>query len=369
MGCAAVSDESSRFCAGCGAANPAAAASCLACRQPLPTGGLVASFGGRRASLAGAGGTGPLDGSPASAAANGGRPRERAWTDPGDDSPPAPAATPPAGGHHEPPPYVIRQQAFDRPAYGPPTETPPARRGSATGGCVMGLIALAVICALTAVLAGLAVGRPVLEDAVGDELEEVVATQISRELAASPRATPLAPGTYVIRAEEINRELAADPDAYDPIEDLVVTISPDGLEIGFAVFGLDSSYRGMVEVRRGRVVLTDVEASGAAQQILSAGEVREIVERELNDYFARHDLTIERVELGDGTLTVVAVPAGGATPAAVAEPTAAPPRAPTPARAEQTPTPRAASTRAPTPRLLEPPRTPTATDSDGTDVR
>jgi hypothetical protein len=233
----------------------------------------------------------------------------------------------------------------------------------------MGLIAFAVICALTAILAGFVVGQPLLEDAIGDELEEVVATQVSRELDASAAATPLAAGVYVIHAEEINRALAADPDAYDPIEDLVLTISPDGLAISFDVFGLNSSYRGMVEVRRGRVVLTDVDASGAAEQVLSAGEVREIVERELNDYFARNDLTIERIELGDGTLTVVAVPTGGATPALDVEPTATPPPTATPGRAEPTPPPRATSTRVPTPRLLELPRTPTAAAADEASAR
>jgi hypothetical protein len=97
--------------------------------------------------------------------------------------------------------------------------------------------------------------------------------------------------------------------------------------------------------------------------------VRAIVERELNDYFARNNLTIERIELGEGTLTVVAVPTDAATPAVAAGPTGTPPRTPMVADAEPTATTRATATRAPTPRLLELPRTPTAADSDGTDVR
>jgi hypothetical protein len=236
----------------------------------------------------------------------------------------------------------------------------------------MGLIAFGVICALTAVLVGLVVGRPVLEDAVGEELGEAVATQIVRELDAPAAATPLAAGTYVIHAAEVNRELAADPDAYDPIEDPELTISPDGLEISFEVYGLESSYRGMVEVQRGRIVLTDVEADGAAERIISAGEVREIVERELNAYFARNELSIESIELGDGTLTIVAVPTGATPPATTpaatdeAAPTPTARRSPTPARPtptspteEATTTPRAGATKAPTTRLFDLPRTPT----------
>jgi hypothetical protein len=365
-----VSEATTRFCASCGAANPVATVSCLACRQPLPADGRFGSLRGRIATAPASGGTGPLGSARTLVfATNGGRNRERDWTDEGSDAPPASAPPGAYGGHYEPPAYVIRQQAFDQPAAGPPSGgPPPSRRGSAAGGCLMGLIAFGVICALTAVLFGLVIGRPLLEDAVGEELGEAVATQIVRELdGTSAGATPLAAGTYVIDAAEINRELAADPDAYDPIENPVLTIAPDGLEISFEVYGLESSYRGMVEVQRGRLVLTDVEAEGAAARLISADEVRQIVERELNAYFERNDLTIERLELGDGTLTVVAVPTGAASPVATLEaaeeagPTATAParRTPTPGRAGPTPTPRAGSGGAPTPRQLDFFRTPT----------
>ena len=226
-----VSDATTRFCSSCGAANPIALVSCLACRQPLPADGRFprcAVGSGARPARAAPDRSAARWRWPPTAATGGTeratgptcRARRRGRVRRADRQ----------GGHYEPPAYVIRQQAFDEPAYGAPAEAPPppARRGSAAGGCVMGLIAFAVICALTAVLVGLVIGRPILEDAVGEELGEVVATQIVRELDGTGSATPLAAGTYVIDAAEVNRELAADPDAYEPIENPVLTISPDG---------------------------------------------------------------------------------------------------------------------------------------------
>ena len=324
-----MSGGTTRFCPTCGAANPVTSRTCLACQQPLPSRSELSSLwhGGAGASEEARGGaptgTGPLGTPPESG--TGDRTRARSNGDPG-----SPGTTP-AGGRFEPPPYVIRQQAFDQPAYagydpGYPAADdggapPPRRRGRSAGGCLMGFVAFTVICILSAVFGGLVVGRPLLENAVGDELEEVIATQVVRELDASVTTAGRAPGTYVISAEEINDELAAHAKDYEPLENPTVTIDHDGLEIRFKVYGLESSYRGMVDAERGRIVLTDVQADGAASQVLSAGDVKEIVEDELNGYFEREGLTVESVELGDGVLTVVTAPAGG-TPAAAGTPVA-----------------------------------------------
>jgi len=103
-----------------------------------------------------------------------------------------------------------------------------------------------------------------------------------------------------------------------------VTIDEEGLEIRFEVYGLESGSRGMVGADRGRIVVTDVEADGAAGQLLSPGEVREIVEDELNAYFARRNVAVERVELSDGELTVVTAGAGAPSSGGSARPTRTP---------------------------------------------
>ena len=145
-----------------------------------------------------------------------------------------------------------------------------------------------------------------------------------------------------------------------------VTFDRAGFAIRFAVLGLESGYHGMVEAEQGRLILTDVEADGAAAQVLSPGELREIVEEELNAYFARNDLEVAEVELGDGELTVVTSQAGVPLTGGNARPTRTP--ASDDADDNEVPDPLPASTRparpSPTPGGLFGPRTFPTQDAD-----
>ena len=182
----------------------------------------------------------------------------------------------------------------------------------------MGCLAILIIGALAAAFVGLGIVRPLVKDEIGDELGRVVATQVVQQLAPGDGTPELTAGTYTISADEINDELRSNADAYEPLESPEITIDPDGLELSFEAFGRESSYRGGVAVENGRIVLTDVEASGLARRVLPAGDVQEILELELNEYIADAGLIVEDVELSDGALTLTTASASptSATPAA-----------------------------------------------------
>jgi hypothetical protein len=192
----------------------------------------------------------------------------------------------------------------------------------------MGCFAFLIIGAVAVAALGLGVVRPLARDRVRDELQRVVATQVVSQLDDQDGTPDLAPGSYVIAAAEINQELDRNADRYDPLKDLHVTIDRDGLELSFKLYGTESHYRGGVAAQGGRLVLTDIEASGPAGRVLSADDVRDIIETELNDYVGRSGLEVTGVELGDGTLTVVTADAGrtsqATSPAAAGIPTARP---------------------------------------------
>lgn len=221
---------------------------------------------------------------------------------------------------------------------------PPVRRESGRGGCVMGCLAILIIAGLAAAFVGLGIVRPLVKDEIGDELGRVVATQVVQQLAPGNGTPDLTAGTYTISAAEINDELRGSTDDFGPLDSPEITIDPDGLTLSFEAFGRESSYRGGVAVENGRIVLTDVEASGLAQRVLSAGDVQEILEQELNAYIADAGLIVENVELSDGELILTTASAGPspATPAATPASTPAArvtPRVLAPARTTTTPTP------------------------------
>jgi hypothetical protein len=188
----------------------------------------------------------------------------------------------------------------------------------------MGCLAFLIIGAVAVAALGLGVVRPLARDRVRDELQRVVATQVVSQLDDQDGTPELTAGSYVIAADEINQELDRNADRYDPLKDLHVTIDRDGLELSFKLYGTESHYRGGVTAQNGRLVLTDITASGPAGQVLSAGDVQDIIETELNDYVGRSGLEVTGVELGDGTLTVVTAEAGRSRPAASPTPRSTP---------------------------------------------
>lgn len=291
-----MSAERTRVCPICGAVNTPVATTCVACRKPLPPRASTAAF----------------------------------WNDQGGSG-----TTPPDPSLEETAVFSpTRPASYDRGRDGegergrvvyssPPVRLSPSppRSSSGRGGCVMGCLAFLIIGAVAVAAIGLGVVRALARDRVRDELQRVVATQVVSQLDDQDGTPELTAGSYVIAADEINQELDRNSDRYDPLKDLHITIDRNGLELSFKLYGTESKYRGGVAAQNGRLVLTDISASGPAGQVLSADDVREIIETELNDYVRSSGLEVTGVELGDGTLTVVTAEAGRTRPAASSSPT------------------------------------------------
>jgi hypothetical protein len=176
---------------------------------------------------------------------------------------------------------------------------PLAKKRRGPGGCLLGLLAMVIILAIGGVFVW-GVARPLVQDRVREELDHGIATQV----AAIDAPVLRSPGQITVTEEQINREIEAFEGAYDPVENVRVAITREEIRVDFDLYGTTSTYRGGATVERGRVVVVDPELSGAAEQLLDAKDVAEILETQLAILMDRSNVEPTAVRLRDGALTV-----------------------------------------------------------------
>ncbi|MGH2558752.1 MAG: zinc ribbon domain-containing protein [Thermomicrobiales bacterium] len=166
-------------------------------------------------------------------------------------------------------------------------------------GCILGLVALVMMCAVAGSFAWL-VGRPLLNDAIESEVDEGIATQV----AGIERLPVAAGGDLRITEEEINEGIASYGESFNPVEDPRVEIRSGEISVGFDLYGSHSTYHGDLDVRDGRLVVVDARVDGPAGRFLDEDAFAEILEEQFAALMARFDLTPTDVRVADGVLVI-----------------------------------------------------------------
>jgi hypothetical protein len=212
----------------------------------------------------------------------------------------APSDVPPA-----PPDATTRippTESRSYPARAPsPSEPPRAeRRAGGPGGCLLGCLAFLLIGAVAGLVVWPLVARPILRDAARDRLRDRIVVEVE----AVDDLPVLPSGELVVTEDEINAYLEANPDAYDPVEDPEVDITPDRIRLRFTLYGTDNAYTGRPEVRGGRVVVVDGDLDGPAARVLTDEDVAALVGEQLAALLAKSGLRPTAVDLDDDSLTI-----------------------------------------------------------------
>jgi hypothetical protein len=170
-------------------------------------------------------------------------------------------------------------------------------------GCLLSVVIILGLC-VVACGVGYFFGLPRLQDAVADEFEHAVSTEVARQIPATP-GQPAAPGSYTITEVSLLESLQEEAEGGN-VEDVLVSITPEGIELGFDTGGQDILYTGGVTAEDGRLVLTDFEANNDGLEfILPADKMAEAIENAVNDYLADNNLRLASVELRDGEMELV----------------------------------------------------------------
>lgn len=161
------------------------------------------------------------------------------------------------------------------------------------------LLVLAIVLVIAAILATNLYVRPRVEQAlstnVGGGIETVVSEQISNELADLPA------GEITLTEADINQRIAEQGNL-GPVDDLNVTIVPNGFEANLSAYGLDGGFSSDVSAADGQIQLSNSSISGPLQYLVSTDDVERIAAGAINRSLAESGYRVEAVTLQDGEL-------------------------------------------------------------------
>jgi hypothetical protein len=212
-------------------------------------------------------------------------------------APPSPPPTRPAPAASSQQPSPAVHYPLAPPIKPQPRINPQFRSGP--HGCILGVIAVVMICSLVGGFAWL-IGRPLLTDATESEVDEGIATQV-----AGIEQLPVEPsGELRITEAEINDGIASYGGSFDPVEDPRVEIEDGEISVGFELYGSRSTYRGDLDVRDGRLVVVDARVDGPAGRFLDEDAFAEILEGQFAALMNRFDLVPTDVRVADGVVVI-----------------------------------------------------------------
>lgn len=177
-------------------------------------------------------------------------------------------------------------------------------------GCLMSVGVISGLLILCCIVAWF-VGIPRLQDNVADAISESLATSVADQLEGINGAGTLEAGTYVLDVNDLQNEIERAMGNENTTSDFLISVDPSGMAISFQSGSQEFGYTGRPVAEDGELRLEDMDVNNSALGfIMPADKVGGLVEDAINGYFAERGLSIERIELGDNEITVVAVESG-----------------------------------------------------------
>jgi hypothetical protein len=175
-------------------------------------------------------------------------------------------------------------------------------------GCFISAVALLGLCLVgCAVVYFVAIPR--VRDSARDGVRDAIGTTVAQQI-PSDSTGAAEPGAYTITEADIQAQITENMDVSN-VDDLVIQITPTGLEFGVQTDSNQNlSYTGVPVVENGLLRMRGMEASdGVMDWIFPAEDLGTAIEDAVNNYLAQHSLRLESLHLADGEMTLVTVPA------------------------------------------------------------
>lgn len=172
-------------------------------------------------------------------------------------------------------------------------------------GCLISFGALAGLALICCVLL-IFVGLPRFQDSIADSISEGLSTEVAEQF--NVPSGDLQPGTYTISMTELEQQFSGNAN----VDDFTFSAQNGEIILSFGSQGQSFDYSGVPVAENGRLVMTDVEATGGGwlDRLFPADKLADAVEGGVNSYFEAQGLRIVSVTAENDELVVEAEDAG-----------------------------------------------------------
>lgn len=164
---------------------------------------------------------------------------------------------------------------------------------------MMGLLLLCCI-------VGWFVGIPRFRDSIEADLSDAISTGVSQQI----DGVDIGPGTYPISVAAMQQQLASSLNAQN-VEDVDISVSPDGMSISIVSGGQTIGYTGVPTAVNGDLVMENMTVDNDLLGFfMPPDQLGNAIEGGVNGYFDAQGLDIGGVELGTDEIVIDAIAAG-----------------------------------------------------------
>lgn len=200
-------------------------------------------------------------------------------------------------------PGTISSDASGNPA----TSGKVAPRRGRRRGCFSVVLVTLIVLVLLVAGGWFLVARPYLHNLAATQINNVLTTGINQ---IPSLVTQVPAGSFPVQENVLNNLITLETAPSDPVQHMVVSITPTNMTINFSVYGYGCTVTGLPAAQNGHLVVTNVNVQGLASLIMTSDELTSLLNQKLAQAQAKLNHPVTGVQLKNQELDLVLGPPG-----------------------------------------------------------
>ena len=174
-------------------------------------------------------------------------------------------------------------------------------------GCFSGCLVTLIVLVLLVTGGWFLLARPYLHNLAATQINNVLTTGINQ---IPSQVSQVPPGVFPVQENTLNNLITLETAPADPVQHMVVSITPANMTINFQVYGYGCTVTGIPAAQNGHLVVTNVNVQGLASLIMSSDELTSLLNQKLAQAQAKLNHPVTGVQLKNQELDLVLGPPG-----------------------------------------------------------